>query len=207
MKKVIVLLTAVLLFAALTACGSKNNEAAEEEKVNETKETAPVTPEGEFADIVVRDYGTITVKLDHDAAPETVDNFLRLASGGFYDGLTFHRIMNGFMMQGGDPNGNGSGGADVNVKGEFSDNGWDNPISHTAGTISMARGADYDSASSQFFIVHKDSKFLDGQYAAFGCVTEGMDIVDKICEDAKPIDNNGTIPAENQPVIEKITIR
>lgn len=207
MKKVIVLLTAVLLFAALTACGSKNNEAAEEEKVNETKETAPVTPEGEFADIVVRDYGTITVMLDHDAAPETVDNFLRLASGGFYDGLTFHRIMNGFMMQGGDPTGNGSGGADVNVKGEFSDNGWDNPISHTAGTISMARGADYDSASSQFFIVHKDSKFLDGQYAAFGCVTEGMDIVDKICEDAKPIDNNGTIPAENQPVIEKITIR
>ena len=207
MKRVIVLLTAVLLFAALTACGSKNNEAAEEEKVNETKETATVTPEGEFADIVVRDYGTITVKLDHDAAPETVDNFLRLASGGFYDGLTFHRIMNGFMMQGGDPNGNGSGGADVNVKGEFSDNGWDNPISHTAGTISMARGADYDSASSQFFIVHKDSKFLDGQYAAFGCVTEGMDIVDKICEDAKPIDNNGTIPAENQPVIEKITIR
>lgn len=213
MKKTLLILAAVMVAFGLAACGSQKQEAAAEtEAVEETtaaavKETAAVIPDGEYADIKIRDYGTITVKLDHDAAPETVDNFRRLAGSGFYDGLTFHRIITGFMMQGGDPTGTGAGGSDTNVKGEFADNGWDNPISHTAGTISMARGADYDSASSQFFIVHEDSTFLDGQYAGFGCVTEGMDIVDKICKDAKPTDANGTISPENQPVIESITIR
>ena len=110
------------------------------------------------------------------------------------------------MIQGGDPNGDGTGGSEENIKGEFSNNGVDNDISHTRGTISMARASDPDSASSQFFIVQADSTFLDGDYAGFGHVTEGMDIVDKICKDAKPTDNNGTITSDQQPVIEKITI-
>ena len=126
---------------------------------------------------------------------------------GFYDGLTFHRIMDGFMVQGGDPLGNGTGGSDENIKGEFSNNGVENNISHTRGVISMARAMDDpDSASSQFFIVHEDSPFLDGDYAGFGHVTEGMDVVDAICKDAKPTDDNGTIKPEEQPVIESITI-
>lgn len=158
------------------------------------------------AEIEVKDYGTIDVELDADTAPITVTNFVKLAQEGFYDGLTFHRIMEGFMIQGGDPNGDGTGGSEENIKGEFSNNGVDNDISHTRGTISMARASDPDSASSQFFIVQADSTFLDGDYAGFGHVTEGMDIVDKICEDAKPTDNNGTITSDQQPVIEKITI-
>ena len=160
-----------------------------------------------YADIVIADYGTITVELNGEAAPITVENFVSLAKEGFYDGLTFHRIMEGFMMQGGDPEGNGTGGSETTIKGEFSENGVQNDLSHTRGAISMARSMDKDSASSQFFIVHQDSTFLDGSYAAFGYVTEGMEVVDAICEAAKPIDNNGTIPAENQPVITSITIR
>ena len=114
--------------------------------------------------------------------------------------------MERFMMQGGDPVGNGTGGSDETIKGEFASNGVENPISHKRGTISMARAQDPDSGSSQFFIVHEDSPSLDGDYAGFGHVTEGMDVVDKICEDAQPVDNNGTIVAEEQPVIESITI-
>ena len=160
-----------------------------------------------YADIAIQDYGTVTVELNGDAAPITVGNFVTLAREGFYDGLTFHRIMDGFMMQGGDPNGNGTGSSDVHIAGEFSQNGYQNPLSHTRGCISMARAKDPDSASCQFFIVHQDSDFLDGQYASFGYVTEGMDVVNAICADAQPIDDNGTIPAEAQPVIESITIR
>ena len=158
------------------------------------------------AEIEVKDYGTIEVELDADSAPVTVTNFVKLAQDGFYDGLTFHRIIEGFMIQGGDPNGDGTGGSDENIKGEFSNNGVENNISHTRGTISMARAQDPDSGSSQFFIVQADSTFLYGDYAGFGHVTEGMDIVDKICEDAKPTDDNGTISKEEQPVIEKVTI-
>ena len=162
----------------------------------------------EHADIVVKDYGTISVELDGFTAPITVQNFVSLAKSGFYDGLTFHRIMDGFMIQGGDPLGNGNGGAEHNIVGEFKSNGLVNDISHVRGTISMARASgDENSASSQFFIVQTDSEFLDGDYAGFGHVTSGMDVVDKICKDAKPIDNNGTIKPEEQPVIERITIR
>ena len=149
---------------------------------------------------------SMKAELYPEIAPNTVKNFVSLVKKGFYDGLTFHRIMDGFMIQGGDPNGDGTGGSKENIKGEFSNNGVDNDISHTRGTISMARASDPDSASSQFFIVQADSTFLDGDYAGFGHVTEGMDIVDKICEDAKPTDDNGTIPSDQQPVIEKITI-
>lgn len=160
-----------------------------------------------YADIVIKDYGTITVSLDAETAPETVANFVKLAEDGFYDGLTFHRIIEGFMIQGGDPLGNGTGGSKDTITGEFIMNGHENNISHVRGTISMARSQDYNSASSQFFIVHQDSTYLDGQYAGFGYVTEGMEIVDQICRDSNPIDGNGTIPAEEQPVIETITIR
>jgi peptidyl-prolyl cis-trans isomerase B (cyclophilin B) len=129
-----------------------------------------------------------------------------LANAGFYDGLTFHRIMEGFMIQGGDPKGDGTGGSDKNIKGEFAANGVKNDISHKKGVISMARAQDPDSASSQFFIVQEDSDFLDGQYAAFGHVTEGLEFVDAIAKDAEPVDDNGTIPPEAQPVIETIKI-
>lgn len=161
-----------------------------------------------FADIDIQDYGTITVQLDQNAAPVTAANFVSLAESGFYDGLTFHRIIEGFMMQGGDPNGDGTGGSDTTIVGEFTSNGYDNTLSHTRGAVSMARSSDYDSASSQFFIVQEDaSDSLDGDYAVFGYVTEGMDIVDRICADADPTDSNGTISPDEQPVIASITIR
>lgn len=158
------------------------------------------------AEITVKDMGVISVELDGDTAPITVQNFMDLANEGFYDGLTFHRIIDGFMIQGGDPNHNGTGGSEKTIKGEFSANGVENNISHTRGTISMARSNDMDSASSQFFIVQTDSTSLDGQYAGFGHVTSGMEIVDQICKDAVVTDNNGSVDYENQPVIESIKI-
>lgn len=157
-------------------------------------------------EIQVKDYGTIKAELDGDTAPITVANFLKLAESGFYDGLTFHRIIDGFMIQGGDPKGNGTGGADKTIKGEFSKNGVENKLSHVRGTLSMARSQDMDSASSQFFIVQSDSTYLDGQYAGFGTVTEGMDIVDQICKDTPVQDSNGTVSASDQPVIESIKV-
>lgn len=157
--------------------------------------------------IKVKKYGNIKVELDADTAPISVTNFVNLAKKGFYDGLTFHRIIDGFMIQGGDPSGDGTGGSDETIKGEFSDNGVENNISHVRGTISMARSSENDSASSQFFIVQSDSTYLDGQYAGFGTVTSGMDIVDKICKDTPVTDSNGTVEKENQPIIEKITVK
>lgn len=159
-----------------------------------------------YVEIDIKDYGTITAKLNADIAPITVTNFINLANEGFYNGLTFHRIIDGFMMQGGDPNHNGTGGSSKTIKGEFKDNGVYNGLSHTKGALSMARGEDYNSASSQFFIVQKDSLHLDGSYAVFGYVTSGIDIVDKICADAKPIDNNGTIEYAKQPIINSIKV-
>lgn len=158
------------------------------------------------AEIIIKDYGTIAVELDADTAPITVTNFVKLAQEGFYDGLTFHRIMDGFMMQGGDPLGNGTGGSSETIKGEFSSNGVENALSHTKGAVSMARSSSPDSASSQFFIVETDSTFLDGDYAVFGYVTEGIDIVEKICGDAQPTDNNGSIEKNKQPVMEAVKI-
>ena len=160
-----------------------------------------------MADIEIENYGTITVALNGGAAPITVENFVTLAREGFYDGLTFHRIVNGYMMQGGDPNGNGTGGSGKTIKGEFKANNVENPLSHTRGAISMARAKSPDSASSQFFIVQRNFKSWDGQYAVFGYVTEGMEIVDKVCANAEPIDGNGTIPAGNQPVMTSVKIR
>lgn len=157
-------------------------------------------------EIHVKKYGTISVELDADTAPISVTNFINLAKDGFYDGLTFHRIISGFMIQGGDPTGTGMGGSEETIKGEFSANGVENNISHTRGVISMARSNDPDSASSQFFIMHEDSDYLDGNYAAFGHVTEGIEIVDQICEDTPVEDDNGTVLAENQPTIKSIKV-
>lgn len=158
------------------------------------------------AEITVENYGTIHLELYRYAAPETVDNFMKLAKSGFYDGLTFHRIMEDFMMQGGCPKGDGTGNSGSYIKGEFSANGFANNISHERGVISMARGDAYDSASCQFFIVHKDSPHLDGKYAAFGRVTSGLEVVDDICESARPLDSNGKIAESVQPKITSITI-
>ena len=148
----------------------------------------------------------IKIELYPDKAPITVANFEKLVKEGFYDGLTFHRVIPGFMIQGGDPEGTGMGGSKNKIKGEFASNGVKNDLKHTRGVISMARSNDPDSASSQFFIVQADSTHLDGQYAAFGKVTKGMDIVDKICKDTPVTDSNGTVEKKNQPVINSIKI-
>lgn len=193
---------------ANTTSGDVSSDTAEADTTSTHTPEALQTDLTYYADIEIRDHGTVTVKLDQSAAPITCANFVNLAESGFYDGLTFHRIIEGFMMQGGDPNGDGTGGSENNIVGEFSANGYENDLSHTAGAISMARSDDYDSASSQFFIVHKDSsESLDGLYAVFGYVTEGMDIVNEICSSAEPSDDNGTIPAEEQPIISTVTIR
>lgn len=136
----------------------------------------------------------IKLELDHEAAPITAANFEKLVKEGFYDGLIFHRVIAGFMIQGGDPTGTGMGGAKENIKGEFAMNGWNNPLKHTRGVISMARSQMKDSASSQFFIMHEDAPHLDGSYAAFGKVTEGMDVVDEIANCQTDFSDRPRIP-------------
>lgn len=226
-KRWMSILLAAVMAVSLAACGN-GGDSRTESSVDGTQPTESADGDGQtesgdsqggqtaegtgkhHVEITVKDYGTISVELDGDAAPITVENFLKLAGDGFYDGLTFHRIDPGFVIQGGDPLGNGRGGSDEQIKGEFTVNGVENNLSHTRGAISMARAADFDSASSQFFIVHADSTFLDGQYACFGYVTEGMEVVDAICdsitEDAVIPDSNNTIVSESQPVIESIKV-
>ncbi len=157
-------------------------------------------------EIVIKNYGTIKAELYADIAPITVTNFINLVREGFYDGLTFHRIIDGFMMQGGDPTQEKDSNHRIadTIKGEFSSNGVSNSLSHTRGTLSMARSQLNNSASSQFFIMHQDNRRLDGEYAAFGRVTEGIEVVDEICKNAIVEDEDGTVLYENQPVIEKI---
>ena len=133
-----------------------------------------------IVNIKVKDYGTMTLELYEDKAPITVKNFEKLVEQKFYDNLIFHRIIKDFMIQGGDPEGTGMGGSKENIKGEFLINGVNNPISHKRGTISMARAQNPNSASSQFFICHRDCKFLDGNYAAFGDMIDGFEVLDKI---------------------------
>lgn len=218
LKNILIFAMSLLL---LSGCGNSSSDATSSDDTTTAEDTATTTESSEeeyvpaaldaeltyFADIDIADYGLITIQLDQEAAPITCANFVDLAENGFYDGLTFHRIMAGFMMQGGDPLGNGTGGSENNIVGEFKANGYENNLSHKRGVISMARSQAPDSASSQFFICHEDSDFLDGDYAAFGIVTEGLDVVDAVCENAEPTDNNGTIPAEKQPVITSIQIR
>ena len=192
MKKRTFLLFGLLAMLVLTACGGKSGAQTSTDDATDTSDNSQQTtaeetaqPIGQHhAQITIKDHGTIDIELDGDAAPISVQNFMDLANDGFYDGLTFHRIITGFMMQGGDPLGNGTGGSENTIKGEFSDN----------------------SASSQFFIVQQDSTYLDGQYACFGYVTKGMDVVDEICDNTPVEDDNGTVKTENQPVIESIKI-
>jgi len=153
-----------------------------------------------FVEIEIEDHGIITVELFPDQAPISVENFINLVNDGFYEGLTFHRIINGFMMQG------GAGESIEPIKGEFADNGVDNPLLHTRGAISMARTDVMDSATSQFFIVHEESPHLDGAYAVFGYVTDGMEIVDEICGNTPVQDTNGTVASDDQPIITSIRV-
>ncbi len=141
-----------------------------------------LNPQNPRIAIVVQNYGKMIVELFPEVAPKTVANFLELVQAKFYDGLTFHRIISGFMIQGGDPLGNGTGGSKKNIIGEFMENGIQNPLMHSRGVISMARSMMYNSASSQFFIMHQDAPYLDGAYAAFGVVVEGIEVVDKIAD-------------------------
>ena len=173
MMKKLICLTLSLLLLTLSVCACAKQD----------KNLAKVTLTEEITDTVairVQDYGTIVVKLRPDIAPITVANFQKLVSENFYDGLIFHRVISGFMIQGGCPKGNGTGGSDEEIKGEFASNGIENPLSHTRGVVSMARSSNPDSASSQFFIVHEDSTYLDGEYAAFGEVLYGIEVVDDI---------------------------
>ena len=219
MKRLIsIILMAALLSLCLTGCGDTRENAdkstaktTKKESFAEKKDAGTSNSQyltgKHHAEIVIAEYGKLELELDADVAPITVTNFVNLAKKGFYNGLTFHRIMSGFMIQGGDPNGDGTGGSEETIKGEFKSNGIENTMSHKRGVISMARTQNYpDSASSQFFIVQADSDFLDGDYAAFGKVTAGMDIVDKICQSVQPIDNNGTVPADQQPKITAIKV-
>ena len=214
------LLKAIVMICMMTlllaGCGKKETTTTTSDK-NAGKENSVAKDNGPEYDgellsgkhhvnIVIKDKGTIKVELDADVAPISVTNFVNLAKEGFYDGVVFHRIIDGFMMQGGDPTGTGNGGSEQNIKGEFASNGVENNLLHTRGAISMARATDPDSASSQFFIVHQDSPHLDGDYACFGYVTEGMDIVDDICSNTKGGDRNGIIPTGNRPVIETIEV-
>ena len=206
MKKIISLLVGVILLLSFGGC--EGTSQAETQNADSTSQIhTNVTENTEVAVIHVRDYGTITVALDRNAAPATVENFVSLVNDGFYNGLTFHRIISGFMIQGGDPNITGSGRSAKPIKGEFSQNGFENPIRHVRGTISMARTPDPNSASSQFFIMHQDAPHLDGAYAGFGHVISGMEVVDAICAETPVFDGNGGVEFENQPIITSIEMK
>lgn len=214
-KKLLSIVMAAAMLFSLAGCGSDKKAEVHElnipvgakeqpaEEVNPVEEETPIAEyeellSGTYAVLIsVENYGDIFVELDADAAPITVTNFMKLVNEDYYSGLTFHRIISGFMMQGGQSKEKPA----ANITGEFAFNGIDNPISHKRGVISMARANDPNSANSQFFICHQDSEFLDGQYAAFGHVVSGMEVVDKICEEAIVVDDNGTVLPENQPII------
>ena len=190
--------------AAPTTAPAATDDSAETLPVNGYKK--PYTGTSKTVEIDVKDYGKITEELDARTAAVTVENFLNLVNEGIYDGLTFHRSIKGLMVQGGDPQGTGMGGSTNQIKGEFASNGVINNIKHVRGVISMARSSAPNSASSQFFIMHQDAPHLDGEYAAFGKVTSGMEVVDKLAETAKVEDANGTVAKANQPVINSIKI-
>ncbi len=195
MKRFLPLLLILLLL--LTGCTAR--DASQDGVITSSSLTGTY-----YVQIDVKDYGSITAELYADIAPITVENFLNLVDSGFYNGLTFHRIISGFMIQGGDPNGDGTGGAEMKIKGEFSQNGVENNLKHTRGVLSMARSSAYDSASSQFFIMHAAAPHLNGAYAAFGCVLSGMDVVDAICKNTPVTNSNGGVATANQPIIERI---
>ncbi|MCR4634182.1 MAG: peptidylprolyl isomerase [Erysipelotrichaceae bacterium] len=195
--KTVRILAMLLLVIGMSACAKKEEDLIETSGLNE-----PIPSEIVHAELSIENYGVIKLELYPEVAPQTVENFVKLANDGFYDGNRFHRIIDGFMIQGGKD----LYGTVGKIKGEFDSNGFENELKHTKGVISMARATDPDSASSQFFIMVGDAEWLDGEYAAFGKVTEGYEVAEKIAKDARPIDNNGTIAEEEQPVIEYIRI-
>ena len=207
MKKRIFLTFTLLAALVLGGCSSTGTQTAQDTDGSVQQDTAQTETQAQaegigthHAEITIAGKGTISVELDGDAAPITVQNFMDLAESGFYDGLTFHRIIPGFMIQGGCPLGNGTGGPGWKIKGEFAANGVANPIKHTRGVVSMARAADPNSAGSQFFIMHQDAPHLDGQYAAFGKVVSGMDVVDKIASVKTDWNDKPTTPVRMKTV-------
>ena len=197
---VIISILIISLFIIVKNNNNDNNKNKENSNKNYLKGK-------HYVEIDVEKYGKIELELDADVAPITVTNFINLVNNGFYDGLTFHRIISGFMIQGGGYDKKGNKMDAKSIKGEFLDNHVKNNISHKRGVISMARiPSDNNSASSEFFIMHEDALYLDGSYAAFGYVTKGMEVVDKIAENAKPIDNNGSIDIESRPIIKSIKV-
>lgn len=198
-KELILGIIGIVLVIAIFVTSNAINNKKEKDK------TKDLLTGIHYAEIKVQDYGDIILELDADKAPITVTNFLKLADSKFYDGLTFHRIISGFMIQGGGYDANGNKKSADNIKGEFINNGVENSIKHERGTISMARVSGMpNSASSEFFIMHETNESLDGDYAAFGHVIEGMDIVDKIATSANPTDDNGSIALDDRPIIESI---
>ena len=202
MRKILCLILAAVMAFTLAGCGGETGGTPTKVKNTQVDTTNAIN-----AEITMEDGSVIAMELYPGVAPITVENFVALAKDGFYDGLTFHRVIEGFMIQGGDPDGNGTGGSDKEIKGEFEKNGVTNNLSHTRGVVSMARSNEPDSASSQFFIVHQDSPHLDGNYAAFGKVTSGMETVDRIATETPVEDANGTVIPPNQPKIKTITIK
>ena len=205
MKKMLITLGALILIAVIALVVPMLGQEKGTEEDMSSVQTGPLTGTY-YVEIHVKDVGVITAELYADIAPVTVTNFVDLVNQKFYDGLTFHRIISGFMVQGGDPNGNGTGGSATKIKGEFKANGVENNLNHVRGVLSMARSQAYNSASSQFFIMHEDAPHLDGQYAAFGKVLSGMDVVDALCANTPVQDYNGTVAKTDQPVIERIVI-
>lgn len=185
-----------MICVGFTACGNNDTN---------TDKPSDVTSGLHHVEMVIKDYGTVKLELNADEAPITVENFLSLAESGFYDGIGFHRLDKSFVLQGGDPDGDGYGGSDKPIKGEFAANGVQNDIKHKRGVISMARTPEYDSGTSQFFICLNDmtAGILDGQYAAFGYVTDGMDVIDDLCANTPESD---CLPRSEQPIIETIKV-
>ena len=193
--KIKALIIALTLCILSTVCGCQNNTAYEKDAKLYGTHTAVMT---------IKDYGEVKLELYGDKAPVTVANFVNLIKMGFYNGLTFHRAIDGYMLQGGDPKGDGTGSRETKIYGEFKSNGWENDLSHKRGVLSMARARNKNSASCQFFIMVGDETRLDGDYAAFGKVIEGMEIIDSIMTDVKTDDPNGMLSKAKQPVIERI---
>lgn len=211
-KKNILLICSIFIIGlfALIGCGNsstteqgkENTEKTQEKSEQETKETKETNENLPIVTMKIKDYGTIELELYPEVAPNTVNNFISLANSGFYDGLTFHRVIKGFMIQGGDPDGVGTGGPGYSIVGEFTSNGFANSLKHTKGVISMARSKNPNSAGSQFFITSADASHLDGDYAAFGKVISGIEVVEKI-ENVKTDSND---KPEQDVVIESITV-
>ena len=200
-KKGVILVGISAMLIGLIGC--TNNKTSNPNNDEESEVSVESTEELPIATIKVKNFGTIKAELYPDKAPNTVNNFISLANSGFYDWLIFHRVIKGFMNQGGDPDGIGTGGPGYSIKGEFSSNGYTkNDLKHTAGVLSMARASNPDSAGSQFFIMAEDASYLDGDYAAFGKVTEGMDVVEAI----NSVETDGNDKPLEDVVIESITV-